>query len=137
MTYFLDTSIAIAALRDRPPGVRARLAAAVSAGAEVAISTVAVHELWFGVARSAHPNRYAEGLRSFLLGPSVIDFDQDDAVAAGRLRAHLAAAGRTIGPYDVLIAAAAVRRGLTMVTSNVREFARVPDLVVEDWASAP
>jgi tRNA(fMet)-specific endonuclease VapC len=40
---------------------------------------------------------------------------------------------RTIGPYDCLIAAQARRRAAALATLNVREFARVPGLIVMDW----
>jgi tRNA(fMet)-specific endonuclease VapC len=54
-------------------------------------------------------------------------------VIAGDLRAELERAGTPIGPYDLLIAAQALRSGSTLVTANVREFRRVPGLAVEDW----
>jgi tRNA(fMet)-specific endonuclease VapC len=43
--------------------------------------------------------------------------------------------GRLIGPHDLWLAAMCLAHGLTMVTANVREFTRVPGLVVESWAS--
>jgi tRNA(fMet)-specific endonuclease VapC len=63
----------------------------------------------------------------------VVEFDGEDARAAGDLRARLAAAGTPIGPYDVLIAGQAVARTLTLVTHNTSEFQRVPGLRIEDW----
>ena len=66
----------------------------------------------------------------------VVAFDAEDAATAGELRATLEADGTPIGPYDVLIAAQALRSGATLVTANVSEFARVRDLAWQDW-SAP
>ena len=66
----------------------------------------------------------------------VFDFEPDDAEEAGDIRAALERAGTPIGPYDVLIAAQARRRGAMLVTANRREFARVPRLKTEDWAAA-
>ena len=60
----------------------------------------------------------------------------DDAREAGDIRAALERTGTPIGPYDVLIAAQARRRGAMLATANVREFARVPGLRLVDW-SAP
>ncbi len=139
MTYLLDTSTAVAAVRGQPAVVRSRLRDAIAQASPVAINSIAIHELWYGVARSARPDRNGQALRAFLSGIDVIDFDHEDAVAAGRLRSVLAARGEMIGPYDVLIAASAARRRLILVTSNVREFDRVPDLPVQDWSqpSAP
>jgi tRNA(fMet)-specific endonuclease VapC len=51
------------------------------------------------------------------------------------VRAQLADAGRPIGPFDVLIAGQALARGLTLVTNNTDELARVAGLVVEDWST--
>lgn len=67
----------------------------------------------------------------------VLEFDQDDAREAGRIRATPARAGLTIGAYDLLIAAQAVTRTLVLVTSNTREFRRIRDLEVEDWSRNP
>ena len=63
----------------------------------------------------------------------VLDFDREDARQAGELRARLAAAGTPIGTYDVLIAGQALARAMTLVTHNIGEFQRVPELRVEDW----
>ena len=61
-------------------------------------------------------------------------FDEEDARAAGTIRAQIEAAGRPIGAYDLLIAGQAVRHKATLVTANAKEFARVKGLVWEDWA---
>jgi predicted nucleic acid-binding protein len=58
---------------------------------------------------------------------------QAAAVEYGRIRGHLAAAGTPIGPNDLMIAAIAQSRRLTLVTHNTREFSRVPGLLIEDW----
>jgi tRNA(fMet)-specific endonuclease VapC len=50
------------------------------------------------------------------------------------VRALLEKEGQAIGAYDALIAAQAVRRGITLVTANTREFKRVDGLMWEDWA---
>jgi tRNA(fMet)-specific endonuclease VapC len=63
----------------------------------------------------------------------VLEFDREDARRAGEIRALLASRGSMIGPYDVLIAGQAVARDMILVTSNTNEFARVPDLRMEDW----
>jgi tRNA(fMet)-specific endonuclease VapC len=127
----------IALLNDRPKVVRQRLSRAVKKGAAVAISSIVLFELRYGAARSARPSENAERLRVFLSGTiDVVPFDVEDAFAAGDLRASLEAAGQPIGPYDVLIAAQALRLGATLVTANVAEFARVRGLGWEDWSKA-
>jgi tRNA(fMet)-specific endonuclease VapC len=67
---------------------------------------------------------------------SVISFDSLTAKAASEIRAALRPAGNSIGPYDLLIAAEAVRSGCILVTSNLAEFQRIPGLKVESWRNA-
>ena len=99
--------------------------------------SVVLYELWYGVARSERRRDNAERLRIFLSGKiDVVPFDEQDAVTAGDLRATLEAAGTPIGPYDLLIAAQALRSRATLVTANISEFARVRGLVWQDWTAA-
>ena len=88
------------------------------------------------MARSQRRRDNAERLRVFLSGNiDVAPFNEEDPIAAGDLRAALEAAGTPIGPYDLLIAAQALRSGTTLVTANVSEFARVSGLVWQDWTT--
>ena len=136
MNYFLDTNAVIALLKNQPAGVRGRLWRVVSRGASIAVSSVVLYELWYGVARSERRRDNAERLRIFLSGKiDVVPFDEQDAVTAGDLRATLEAAGTPIGPYDLLIAAQALRSRATLVTANISEFARVRGLVWQDWTA--
>jgi tRNA(fMet)-specific endonuclease VapC len=132
----LDTNAVIAALNDASAAVRTRIDAAVAAGATVAMPAIVLFELRYGAAHSARPEYNARRVDDFLAGPcTILPFDADDAREAGEIRAALRKAGTPIGPYDVLIAAQARRRGATLVTANAREFARVPGLRCEDWAA--
>jgi tRNA(fMet)-specific endonuclease VapC len=134
LTYLLDTNIVIALLRNRPARVRERLRRAVSEVATIIVSSVVLFELWYGVARSGRREENAQRLRAFLSGNiGVLPFEDGDAAIAGDLRASLEASGTMIGPYDLLIAAQALRTGTTLATANVSEFARVPGLLWEDW----
>jgi tRNA(fMet)-specific endonuclease VapC len=134
VTYLLDTNAVVAILKDRPPAVRRRLRQAISTGASISVSSVVLYELWYGIARSERRVENTERLRIFLSGGiRVLPFDEEDAIAAGDLRAKLETSGTPIGPYDLLIAAQAVRSGSTLVTANVSEFARVSGLVWRDW----
>jgi tRNA(fMet)-specific endonuclease VapC len=62
-------------------------------------------------------------------------FDAADASYAADIRSFLQRKGTPIGPYDIMIAAQARRRGASLVTANVREFRHVPGLVVQDWTA--
>jgi tRNA(fMet)-specific endonuclease VapC len=136
VNYFLDTNAVIALLKNQPASVRGRLRRVVSRGASIGVSSLVLYELWYGVARSERRRDNAERLRIFLSGNvDVIPFDEQDAVTAGDLRAALETAGTPIGPYDLLIAAQALRSGATLVTANISEFARVRGLVWQDWTA--
>lgn len=132
----LDTNAIIAVLNSKTTPVRDCLESALSAGSNVTISSIVYFELWYGVAKSARPERNALRIVDFMeLGIEVLEFGIDDAREAGEIRAALARAGTPIGPYDVLIAAQARRRDALLVTANGREFFRVPGLKMEDWAA--
>lgn len=135
MKYLLDTSICIALLRDSSTLVARRLQQAISRRDSICISSLALCELWYGAYRSSRVEENAETLRRFLRGPvEVVRFDEEDAHAAGEIRAELARTGMTIGSYDTLIAGQGLSKGLTVVTSNLSEFQRVEGLPCQDWA---
>ena len=95
------------------------------------VPSIVAHELFYGAYQG---QRTLESLaRVEALAFEVLEFDREDARAAGELRASLAKAGTPIGPYDVLIAGQAVARELTLVTHNRSEFQRVEGLRIEDW----
>jgi len=127
----LDTNVCIHLIRRRPHEVLRRFEG-YTVG-EIGVSSVTVAELRYGVEKSAHRARNREALSRFLLPLVVADFGQDAAAAYGRVRAALESGGTPIGPLDTLIAVHAVSLGVTLVTNNVREFGRVPELEVEDW----
>jgi tRNA(fMet)-specific endonuclease VapC len=133
----LDTNAVIAVLNGRPEAVRLRLGAALRAGEAIAISSVVLMELWYGAGKSARPKENTERIGAFLAGAvDVLPFDANDAAAAGRLRADLQRTGTPIGPFDVLIAGQALRRGATLVTANMSAFSRVAGLSIADWSNS-
>jgi tRNA(fMet)-specific endonuclease VapC len=112
-------------------------------GPMVRLSAIVYAELQFGVAKLANDETKTGEMKlrqwrrvSRLMESLPFErFTDDDGVAYGRLRAYLERRGETIGPYDLLIAAQALRLGATLVTNNIREFNRVPNLKFEDWQS--
>lgn len=134
-TYLLDTNACVALINGTQAGVRRRFQRAVARDSVMLLSSIVAFELWYGVAKSQRKEGNAQRLEAFLAGPlEWTPFDDDDARAAGALRAELDAAGKPIGAYHVLLAGQARRRGATLVTSNVSEFGRVAGLKWEDWA---
>jgi tRNA(fMet)-specific endonuclease VapC len=136
MSYLLDTNTIVALLRNKPAGVRDRYREAQAAGDYLALSSVVLFELWYGVANSSQVQENTERLRVLLSGDvDLLDFDDEDARAAGQIRATLEKAGTPIGAYDLLIAGQALRRELTVVTANTSEFSRVAGLSWQDWTT--
>ena len=132
----LDTNAVIAVISGRHPTVRRRLMSEISAGSPIALPVVALFEIRYGAAKSVRPDKSVEALNEFLaFGISILPFEIEDAEEAGQIRADLERVGRPIGPYDILIAAQARRRGATLVTANHGELARVAGLRVEDWSA--
>lgn len=135
MNYLLDTNACIAIIKGHPEIVRSRFQGALNARSSVFVSSIVVFELWYGVGKSQQIERNALRVASFLASSiEVLDFDGEDARVAGLERVSLERAGKPIGAYDLLIAAQALRRGWTLVTSNVSEFARIRDLSWQDWS---
>jgi tRNA(fMet)-specific endonuclease VapC len=88
------------------------------------------------VEKSGRVKENTERLRVLLFGDlDLLDFDDQDARAAGRVRAALETTGPLISAYDLLIAGQALRRGLTVVTANTSEFSRVAELSWENWTT--
>ncbi|WP_104989577.1 type II toxin-antitoxin system VapC family toxin [Deinococcus sp. NW-56] len=131
--YLLDTNICIYTMNRRPEAVRRRLEETAAAGHALGLSSVTWHELWYGVRRSAQPEANAARLGALAGALDLYPFGDDAAERAARIRAELSRQGRSIGPYDVLIAGHALSLGATLVTHNVGEFGRVQGLSVEDW----
>ncbi len=100
---------------------------------DCAISVVVLGELESGVRRSRRVEHNRAALDEWLAAVQVIDLNADVGRRYGTLRAHLAAAGRLIGPNDLWIAAHALSLDLPLVSHNLREFERVPGLAVETW----
>jgi len=137
VSYLLDINAVIALLTNRPSTVRERLREIPTTALQLAVSSIVLFELWYGVARSRHRADNTQRLRSFMSGAvTVLPFAEEDAATAGDLRAELERRGTPIGPYDLLIAAQALRARVTLVTANVSEFRRVPGLNWEDWSTS-
>jgi tRNA(fMet)-specific endonuclease VapC len=103
----------------------------------VAISSITLSELQFGVYNSSKPEQNRENLLRFLLGVEVLSYDSSAAEEYGKIRAYLRRRGTPIGEMDMLIAAQANAAGLILATNNTREFERVAGLRLEDWVQVP
>jgi tRNA(fMet)-specific endonuclease VapC len=128
MRYLLDTNVVIRLLNSDQTITRRIQRHERS---DFGLPIMVMHELYFGAFKSQRVEQnivFLEGLDF-----EILDFQLEDAIKAGEIRATLAASGTPIGPVDVLLAGQAVARGLTLITNNVREFSRVDQLRIEDW----
>jgi tRNA(fMet)-specific endonuclease VapC len=131
--YLLDTNLCIEVLQYHPPAIKKKLQAVKQVG----ISVIVYSELCYGIAMS-HAKTQAPRqtqLEQFLALIEVFPWDERAAEHYATIRAYLQKKGAPIGNMDLLIAAHAKSLNATLVTNNKREFARVPDLPIEDWAT--
>jgi tRNA(fMet)-specific endonuclease VapC len=131
LKYMLDTNIVIYTMKSRPHRVKKHF---VQNEGRMCISAVTLGELAFGAEHSQHVERNLADIEAFAARLEVLPFDSSAATHFGRIRAALYATGRPIGPYDMMIAGHARASGLILVTNNLREFQRLPGLLLEDWA---
>lgn len=127
----LDTNICIYVLKKHPPSVLEKFEQV----SELHISSIVYAELWTGIENSPKKLKAArtEQLEYFLSFLAVESWNETAARAYADIHAHLKQKGLMIGNMDLLIAAHAKSLGATLVTNNVREFERVPGLIVENW----
>ena len=131
MAFLLDTNACIDYLTGRYPRVVARIQG--SSPEDLFLSVVVVAELRYGADHSARRRSNHSRIDALVQEIEPLDFDLRAAATYGRVRAQLEAGGTPIGPNDMLIAAHALSRGLTVVTDNTAEFRRVKGLKVENW----
>lgn len=136
MMYLLDTNIVSYFLRGASPALSQRILN--STPEELAISTISAGELRYGLRRLPPSRRsalLARQLDGLLSAIPVQPLPADAAHHYGTARSQLEAAGTPIGGNDLWIAAHALALGMTLVTNNTREFARVEGLKLENWAA--
>ena len=132
MRYMLDTNICIYAIKHKPEKVFQKLQEVEPE--DVYVSSVTYAELVHGVEKSAAVEKNRLALSMLLANIEILDFDVDAANCYGKIRADLEKKGTPIGPLDMMIAGHAQSRGYTVVTNNVKEFSRVSNLKIENWA---
>lgn len=132
LRYMLDTNMVIYTMNGRSE--KAFFEMTRHDREEICISSMTYAELCFGAEGSSRREESMKRLEKFLEGIEIVEFGAEAAGEYGRIRQYLKQKGTPIGDHDMLIAAHANSLDLTLVTHNVREFARVPGLEVVDWA---
>jgi tRNA(fMet)-specific endonuclease VapC len=128
----LDTNIVIYTMKSKPTSVREAFS---QNDGRMCISSITLMELVYGAERSSNPDHNLRAVEGFAARLEVLPLDSAAAYHAGQIRADLACAGLTIGPFDQLIAGHARSLGLVLVTNNMSEFARVKGLRLENWVA--
>jgi len=131
--FLFDTDVLSNVMKRAPsPALLGRLA---TLPAERQFTTaVTVGEIVYGAQRSPRRDYFLAQLEERVIGNMrVLPFDTSAARVYGRLRAELEQQGTSVGMPDLMIAAIAMSREMTVITGNVRHLARVPGLSVEDW----
>jgi tRNA(fMet)-specific endonuclease VapC len=130
MRYLLDTNTCIAAMRNHP--IVLSHFTTVAPG-DCAISTITKYELCVGVEKCSNPVKEQAKVDLLVFTLHESSFGVAAAEEAARVRAYLESQGTPIGPYDTLLAGHALALSLILVSANIKEFGRVPGLVVENW----
>ncbi len=132
MKYLLDTNICIYIINEKPEKVLRKFEQYPVY--EFGISSITHAELQYGVEKSKNKNTNQDALDEFLLPLTILPFHGRILVTCyGEIRASLGSKGKTIGPLDMLIAAHALSLDLTIISNNIKEFSRIPDLKCENW----
>lgn len=131
MKYLLDTNICIYIINKKNEVLLNKLSEIQIS--DMAISSITVAELYFGVEKSKMKDENLSSLNYFLVPFEIIDFDTSDAIVYGRIRNELRKNGTPIGSNDMLIASQSISRDLILVTNDIKEFQRVPEIKLENW----
>jgi tRNA(fMet)-specific endonuclease VapC len=130
LAYMLDTNICIYAMKHRPPALRDRFNALAD---QLCISSITLGELHYGAEKSARRTENLTALEHFAARLDTLPFGDKAAAHYGQVRAELDRAGTPCGPHDMQIGGHARSEGLIVVTNNMREFARMPGVRIENW----
>lgn len=132
MHYLLDTDICIYLIKKKPISVIHKITQLDNR--DIALSTVSLFELKFGVENSQQFEKSNLALNHFLASiPEILSFDVHAAECAAKIRSDMKNKGTPIGSYDLQIASIAISKELILVSNNVREFQRVEGLKLENW----
>ncbi len=134
MLYFLDTDICSYLIKEKPKDVLVTLESKISAGHSIGISAITYSELRFGAERSVHPKKYHLLIDALIERlHQVLPWDQQAADQFAKINGHLYKKGTPIGNNDAMIAAHAITTEAVLVTNNKKHFARVKELMIENW----
>jgi tRNA(fMet)-specific endonuclease VapC len=130
LQYMLDTDVCIYVIKNYPAELRERFNRLAE---QLCISSITLAELHYGAEKSGRRLHNLQAIEHFAARLEVLPFTSKAAAHYGQIRAELERAGTPCGPHDMQIGAHARSEGLTVVTNNIREFARMPGVRTENW----
>jgi tRNA(fMet)-specific endonuclease VapC len=128
--YLLDTNIVTYVLKRRPIEV---LEIFNRNANRMAISSITLAELIYGAEKSQHVDKNLEAIEEFISHLEVLSYDAKASQHYGQIKSGLEKKGQLIGENDLHIAAHAISQGLILISNNLKEFSRVPNLALENW----
>jgi tRNA(fMet)-specific endonuclease VapC len=132
--YFLDSNTCIYFLKGMYPSILDALK--TKNPKDIKIPAIVKAELLTGIEKSEQKavNKFA--YEKFLAPFEIVSFDNESAIIHSKIRAALEKKGKTIGPNDLIIASIVLSNNGILVTHNVKESKQIPNLRIEDWATA-
>jgi tRNA(fMet)-specific endonuclease VapC len=130
LKYLLDTNIVIYVMKRKPLEA---LKVFNKNASRMAISTITLAELIYGAEKSKQVEKNLSTIEDFISHLEVLPYDINATQHYGQIKAFLERSGKPIGVNDIHIAAHARSHGLTLVTNNLSEFKRIPNLALENW----
>ncbi len=131
MRYLLDTNTCIKYLNGTSESIKKQLEA--KQREDILLCSMVKAELFYGVIKSARPEKNLERLQKFIKCFVSLSFDDKASELYGVIRSNLEKKGNPIGPNDLIITSISVANDMILITHNVREFSRVENLKLEDW----
>jgi tRNA(fMet)-specific endonuclease VapC len=128
--YLLDTNVVIYILKRRPIEVLEIFNKNTN---RMAISSITLSELIYGAEKSVKIDKNLEAIEDFISRLEVLPYDAKASQHYGQIKAGLEKKRKIIGENYIHIAAHAISQGLILVTNNLKEFKRVPNLALENW----
>jgi len=129
--YLLDTNVCIQILKGDSDRIKSKIATIPNE--KISIPSVVRYELFYGAYKSNNQEKTLSRIIEFLDTFDTAEFNDDVAQVCGKIRASLEKKGKPIGPYDLMIAATAMKNDFVLISNNTREFHRIENIKLEDW----
>ena len=99
----------------------------------IAISSIVYAELMYGAYNSQHILKNIRSIHALIDNFQILEFDTKAAEVYGKTKAHLRSLGALISDNDLLIGSHALSLKVPLITNNSKEYARIPDLKIDNW----